>query len=194
VAWEQAKLELQYQAMERGDWQPTFRQFWTGNASLEREHVVAEGGFNVDFLRGEDVELGYRLHLRGLSFTFNPKAQGFHHAERSLSSWLHAHESYGRLEVQVFAHKGEEHLVMMLSENWQRLHPATRVLVKRCLDRPLRYAAAKQALRGWLQLAERVHTPLATSKTCSVLANLVYWQASATAVGPALARRIIGSA
>src|SRR5690349_20573388 len=31
VAWEQAKLEAQYAAMLRGDYEPTFRQFWTGN-------------------------------------------------------------------------------------------------------------------------------------------------------------------
>jgi glycosyltransferase involved in cell wall biosynthesis len=194
VAWEQAKLEDQYSAMTRGDWQPTFRQFWTGNASVEREHVLAEGGFNVEFLRGEDVELGYRLHLRGLSFVFNPRAQGFHHAERSLASWVHAHESYGRLEVQVFAHKGEEHLVMMLGENWRRLHPASRALISRCLDHPLRYQAATRALRGWLELADRSGRPLGTSKACSVLANLLYWQASAKELGPALTRRVLGSA
>src|SRR5262249_36050698 len=38
VAWEQAKLEAQYRAMMRGDYSPTFRQFWTGNASLAKRH------------------------------------------------------------------------------------------------------------------------------------------------------------
>src|SRR6266542_585600 len=57
VAWEQAKLEAQYAAMLRGDWEPSFRQFWTGNASIRKEHVVAAGGFDPDFLRAEDVEL-----------------------------------------------------------------------------------------------------------------------------------------
>lgn len=193
VAWEQAMLELQYLAMERGDYQPTFRQFWTGNASLEREHVVAEGGFNVEFLRGEDVELGYRLHLRGLKFVFNPKAQGFHHAERSLASWMHAHESYGRLEVEVFSYSGEQHLLTTLSENWQRLHPATRVLIKQCLDRPLRYDLATRTLQGVLELEKRTGRAIAASKLCSVLANLVYWQASVKALGPSRAARVMGA-
>jgi hypothetical protein len=29
----------------------------TGNASVRREHVVAEGGFDPTYLRAEDVEL-----------------------------------------------------------------------------------------------------------------------------------------
>src|SRR5262249_4857504 len=70
VAWEQAKLEAQYRAMLEGVYAPTFRQFWTGNASVGRAHLLAEGGFNHEFPRGEDVELGVRLHKRGLQFRF----------------------------------------------------------------------------------------------------------------------------
>lgn len=190
VAWEQAKLELQYAAMSRGDWQPTFRQFWTGNASLEREHVVAEGGFNVQLLRGEDIELGYRLHLRGLTFHFNAAAFGLHYAERSLASWMHAHESYGRMEADVFSRKGDEHAVMMLGENWQRLHPASRLLLKQTLGHPLRQAATKRAIRTWLEAEAAAGKPLLSSKLCSVLANLLYWQASFEAIGPRLAARV----
>jgi glycosyltransferase involved in cell wall biosynthesis len=191
VAWEQAKLELQYQAMVRGDWAPTFRQFWTGNASVERSYVVAEGGFNVEFLRGEDVELGFRLHLRGLKFLFNPRAQGFHHAERSLDSWMHAHESYGRLEVDVFKRNGEEELVAVLGANWRRLHPATRLLVKQCLSRPLPYAATIRALKGVLQAEKKLGRSVLAPRACGVLANLLYWQASVTALGPSLAARVL---
>src|SRR4051812_39873253 len=51
VKWEQEKLEAQYAAMKRGDWEPTFRQFWTGNASLARAHLLGAGGFNTSFAR-----------------------------------------------------------------------------------------------------------------------------------------------
>ena len=34
VAWEQAKLYKQYEAMRLGVYSATFRQFYTGNASL----------------------------------------------------------------------------------------------------------------------------------------------------------------
>ena len=33
IRWEQAMLYKQYDAMARGDWEPTYRQFFTGNAS-----------------------------------------------------------------------------------------------------------------------------------------------------------------
>jgi GT2 family glycosyltransferase len=122
VAWEQAKLEQQYAAIKRGTFIPTFRQFWTGNASVGREHLVALGGFNTTFLRGEDVELGCRLHGRGLKFRFNSAAGGLHHASRSLDSWCNAHASYGRLEIDIFGQLGQAELLEVLSGNFARLH------------------------------------------------------------------------
>ena len=61
VAWEQAMLMKQYDDMNAGNWQPTARQFYTGNTSLARQHLIQTGGFDTSFRRGEDVELAYRL-------------------------------------------------------------------------------------------------------------------------------------
>lgn len=192
VAWEQAKLEDQYAAMARGDWEPTPRQFWTGNASVAREHVLAAGGFNPDFLRAEDVELGIRLHKRGLKFRFNPRARGLHHAERSLESWETAHKSYGRLEVQIFAMWDESGLIEVLAGNWKRLHPATRWLVRHCLEDSRYGEGASFALRSWLRIGEKLGRPILSDKVCSVLANLLYWRASVDALGPDRAARVLG--
>jgi GT2 family glycosyltransferase len=183
VAWEQAKLEAQYAAMRRGDYAPTFRQFWTGNASVRREHVVAEGGFDPAYLRAEDVELAFRLSRRGIQFRFNPQARVLHHASRSLDSWSNAHTSYGRLEVSIFGNDSEEALIKILSENWSRLHPASRWLVRSCAGKPIRYACANFALRRWLEISA-VTRPLLSDKVCSALASLLYWQASVQALGP----------
>jgi glycosyltransferase involved in cell wall biosynthesis len=183
VAWEQSKLEAQYQAMIRGDYAPTFRQFWTGNASVGRDHVLAVGGFDPSILRGEDVELGYRLRSRGLGFRFNPRAVGMHHCERSLDAWSNAQRSYGKLEVQIFGRFGEDGLLTLLGGNWSRLHPLNRWLVKRCVRKPVPFAAATTALRSWLVLTERVSAPVLADKVCSALANLLYWDASAEALG-----------
>ena len=184
VAWEQAKIEAQYAAMARGDWAPTFRQFWTGNASIERRHLVAAGGFDVTFLRGEDVELGVRLSKQGVGFRFNPAARGLHHAERSLSSWENAHTSYGRVEVDIFGKLGESTLLEMLSENWQRLNPALRWVVRSCIGNPQRHAAIRSVLRAHLEAARRLELSLMSDKACSLLANLCYWEASAQTLGP----------
>jgi glycosyltransferase involved in cell wall biosynthesis len=193
VAWEQAKVEQQYRAMERGDWAPTFRQFWTGNASLARSHILGAGGFDPSYLRAEDVELGVRLKARGLGFRFNPAARGLHFAERSLASWERMHESYGKAEVEIFGKLGPDQLLETLSGNWNRLNPATRLLVKSCLGSRTRHSAARLLLRSHLQLALRLKRPMFAQQACSVLANLLYWEASAEALGPVRAATVLSS-
>jgi len=188
VAWEQAKLEAQYVSMLRGDWEPSFRQFWTGNASVAKAPVLACGGFDPSFLRGEDVELGRRLHQYGLGFRFNPKARGLHHAERSLAAWEAMHQSYGALEVQIFGGLGELDMIETLAQNYSRIHPATRWLVNRCMGSTRRYAAAKQALHSLLELGAAFKMSIALDQACGALANLIYWNASAQALGEARAK------
>jgi glycosyltransferase involved in cell wall biosynthesis len=190
VAWEQAKVEAQYAAMARGDWPPSFRQFWTGNASVPRHHLLAAGGFDTSYLRAEDVELGMRLRDRGLSFRFNPAARGLHHAERSLASWEGVQSSYGRLEVAIFGRLGDTALLQLLSDNWWRLNPATRWLVRGCLSSPKRHSTVHALLRAQIELAQRTRVPLLTDKACSLLANLLYWRASAEALGAERAARV----
>ena len=102
VRWEQEMLMKQYRAMLRGDWDATARQFYTGNASLRRSHILDAGGFDEGFRRAEDVELAYRLATNGLEFVFNIKAAGMHFADRSYRAWLDAAYSYGRNDV-IFA-------------------------------------------------------------------------------------------
>jgi glycosyltransferase involved in cell wall biosynthesis len=183
VSWEQEKLEQQYTAMLRGDYEPTFRQFWTGNASVGRAALLAEGGFDTSFPRGEDVELGSRLAARGLQFRFNPRAMAFHHVDRTLDSWVHAHASYGRLELQVFERLFGEQGLEALAGNMQRLHPAIRWLVPRTTARPKVSQALRSALRSLLQSPLPRAVPRLGSHACSVLANLEYWQASRGAMG-----------
>ncbi len=190
VKWEQEKLEAQYAAMIRGDYAPTFRQFWTGNASVAREHLLAAGGFDPKLSRAEDIELGRRLHERGLAFRFNPAARGLHHAERSLKSWVAMHRYYGALEVEIFGGLGEDELVGLLAGNWSRIHTLTRWLVRGCLNRPRRASAASFALNGLLKLSAQLPVQLAASQVCGALANLAYWSASVEALGPARAARV----
>jgi hypothetical protein len=172
--------------MLEGLYEPTYRQFWTGNASVDRASLLAEGGFNHDFPRGEDVELGVRLHKRGLQFRFNPRALGYHHAERTLESWSHAHKSYGRLEVEIFGHLSEQEMLDTLAGNFSRLHTGTRFVLREVLlGRPKLSSAAERAMKAWLQSKAANAAPFVSSKVCSVLANLLYWRASATALGDA---------
>jgi glycosyltransferase involved in cell wall biosynthesis len=184
VEWEQAKLRRQYEEMARGEWKPTYRQFWTGNASVSRAAIIDAGAFDTTFLRGEDVELGRRLADRGMQFRFNARAVAVHHAERSLASWENAHSTYGRLEVQVFKARGETHALDVLGGNWSRLHRGTRVLLQHCRSHPTHYSALTGILRRVLVSKAAARTPAISEKVCSVLANALYWKAFEESEGP----------
>lgn len=99
--WEWLQLLGQYRAMRAGVFAPTWRQFYTGNASVSRAAFEAAGGFDERFSRAEDIELAMRLGLAGCRFVFEPRAVGWHHAERTLGSWLAIPEAYGRYEVAI---------------------------------------------------------------------------------------------
>lgn len=185
VAWEQFQLEKQYAAMARGDWSPTYRQFWTGNASVRREHVLAVGLFDERCLRGEDVELGWRLSQRGLTFLFNPRARGFHHAERSLESFCRAHEAYGGLEVEIFGRVSSENTMKILGSNFRRLQPLQRQLIANVVARPVVRRQLERALRRYLETSLARKKQDLARPACSLLANVLYWQASAKALGAA---------
>ncbi|MFZ0547943.1 MAG: glycosyltransferase family 2 protein [Candidatus Promineifilaceae bacterium] len=111
VEWEQFMLYKQYEEMQLGHWQPTARQFYTGNTSLARKHLVRSGGFDAQFRRAEDVELAYRLAAFGVQFVFAPEAIGYHYADRSFQSWLSTPYAYGRNDVIFTLQKGQDWLL-----------------------------------------------------------------------------------
>jgi GT2 family glycosyltransferase len=177
VTWEQRQVERQYKAMRQGEWAPTFRQFWTGNASVARKHLLAAGGFDDSFRRAEDVELGLRLRKLGLQFRFRSEARVLHHVTRSLDSWCEMHRRYGETEPRIFA--GSDHV---LRGNFARLHPATRALALACSGRaPAKPAIA--ALRAFLRGCETAGLTGLAQPPCSVLANLLFWDSLATVLG-----------
>src|SRR5690606_23400927 len=116
-------------------------------------------------------------------FRFNPAARGLHHAERSLEAWCAMHRSYGALEVRIFGELGEDRLVETLAENWSRIHPLTRWLVTRCLRHARRRSAARALLTSWWKLGARANAPVGAAQACGALANLIYWDSAANALG-----------
>lgn len=135
VAWEQLMLEKQYLDMAKDNWQPTARQFYTGNVSLSRQALLDAGGFDATLRRGEDVELGYRLANRGLSFIFEPDAAGKHYVKRSYESWLGISYAYGVLDVDLTHNRNQKWLLPRLLHEYHERHPLVRALVRLCLDK-----------------------------------------------------------
>jgi glycosyltransferase involved in cell wall biosynthesis len=175
VRWEQEMLMKQYRAMLRGDWTATARQFYTGNASLRRSHILAAGGFDEGFRRAEDVELAYRLADNGLDFVFNMRAVGMHFAERSFRAWLDAAYTYGRNDVIFTRDRNQKWLLPAVRQEFRDRHILIRSLVRMCRGRSRLTRVASSALKLAADGAALLRASDAERFIYSGLFNLQYY-------------------
>ncbi len=179
VNWELEKLAEQYNDMTKGKWAPTARQFYTGNTSLARRHLVESGGFDPTFRRAEDVELAYRLAQRGLKFFFNPRAVGYHYAVRSFTSWLAIPYAYGRNDVVFSRQGGQIWLISKVFEEFQTRHTIIQVLTRLCLDRPRVTALVMAFFAHVIQVGYQLKLKRLPEMACGALFNLRFYQGTA---------------
>ena len=176
IRWEADTLLRQYREMEEGAWAPTPRQFYTGNASVRREHVVAVGGFNAGYSRGEDVDLAFRLQRHGLSFMFEPRAIATHLARRTFRSWLNAAREYGRVELSMGPVFGDRGLVDVKVIEFQRRNP----VVQRTVLWGLRHPRVAPAVLAALGLIARSLSAVRAWKLArgayTAIFELAYWR------------------
>lgn len=175
IRWEQEMLMKQYRALLAGVWQPTARQFYTGNASVRRSHILAAGGFDESFRRAEDVELAYRLADRGLGFVFNLEAVGRHFAERSFHSWLEMATAYGRNDVIFARDRNQKWLLPALESEFRERHVLIRSLVCSCRGRPRVTAAARRVMKLAADAATLMNAERIEQRAYSGLFNLQYY-------------------
>jgi GT2 family glycosyltransferase len=175
VRWEQEMLMKGYRALLRGDWPASARQFYTGNASLRRTHIVAAGGFDEGFRRAEDVELAYRLANKGLDFVFNIQAAGLHFAERSFRAWLDAAHTYGRNDVIFARDRNQKWLLSAVHQEFQARHFLIRSLVWACRGRSRLTSIASSALKLTADAATLLRASDAERFAYSGLFNLQYY-------------------
>ena len=183
VQWEQAMLEKQYEAMCNGDWQPTARQFFTGNTSLSRQCLIDQGGFDTQFKRAEDVELAYRLAGAGLQFEFNEQAVGYHYAERSFASWVSIPYAYGVNDVIFALQKGQSWLLATISREFYARNRLIQTFIRLCLSRPLISHPLTNLLRKIAHTAFFLGNSRITHMAYSGIFNLRYYQGVADQLG-----------
>ncbi|MBX3013826.1 MAG: glycosyltransferase family 2 protein [Caldilineaceae bacterium] len=183
VRWEQAMLYKQYGDMAAGRWEPTARQFYTGNASVARQHLAAVGGFDTTFRRAEDVELAYRLAKHGLGFLFNPQAIGYHYAVRSFSAWLQIPYLYGRNDVIFARDLGQDWLLPTVMQEFRQRHPLVKQLTGLCLSRPWLRKPVVTLLRGMASLGNHYQRSRLAHWSYSGIFNLCYYQGMADELG-----------
>jgi GT2 family glycosyltransferase len=182
LRWEAVTLRKQYDAMLRGEYTPTPRQFYTANASVRRSHALAAGGFDESFTRAEDVEFAYRLADRGLRFHFLPEAAVIHDPVRSWDGWLDVAREYGRHAVIFQRDRGRDQLRLAYEELSER-HPMNRLLARICVGHrhrtnALRRIAGAVATRKGGRRWDRLQMGL-----CSAAYSAGFWQGVAEETG-----------
>lgn len=175
VRWEQEMLMKQYRALLDGEWRASARQFYTGNASVKRSHVLAVGGFDENFRRAEDVELAYRLAALPLGFVFKWEAGGMHYAERSFRSWLDTAYDYGRNDMIFVRDRDQKWLVSALEREFRQRNILIRWLVRACIDRRRLRSVVEVALKLAADAATAVHASEIERYAYSGLFNLNYY-------------------
>jgi GT2 family glycosyltransferase len=183
VRWEQAMLAKQYDAMLTEKFQPTARQFYTGNTSLAREHLLTAGGFDEHFRRAEDVELAYRLARSGLRFIFNAQAIGYHYAERSFRSWMDTPYTYGKNDVIFTRDKHQKWLLPKVFSEFHLRNPLIQWLVRICLDRRGISTGMLVGLKTTALIGNYLRIERLAQVAYSGLFNLQYYQGIADELG-----------
>lgn len=182
IRWEEEKLLEQYRAMRDGVYPCTYRQLFTGNASLPRERFVAAGGFDTTFTRAEDVELGFRLDGLGVRFVFEPAARVWHYPQRTFKTWRRTPYSYGHADVVMYRDKGNP-VLRAAFEEFHRRHRLSRAVARQCVGRPILFPFASVALTAVARLSDVFGLRPVAAASLSGLFNLLYWQGVCDALG-----------
>jgi len=149
--------------MRRGDYAPTYRQFFTGNASLSRRLFLDAGGFDQRYRRAEDIELAYRLAEKGAHFIFDENAIGFHYAKRPFRSWIRNARAYGRNDVIFDREVAADNHLQLARWEFKGRNTVTRGVTHACVGRkwleqslrwPVRATVAAASILRWERLSK----------------------------------------
>lgn len=176
-------LADQYRAIEAGLFEPTPRQFYTGNGSVRKEHLVAAGGFDPGFLRAEDVELAYRLRDHGLRFRFTRSAQVQHLASHSYPAWLDTAYQYGRADVRMGRDGGREDVLRAAGEEFGERNWLTQNLVRLELRVPTVGQLVEHIARPASVLSASLGRHDFATHVLGGAFNLAYWRGFARELG-----------
>jgi glycosyltransferase involved in cell wall biosynthesis len=126
-----------------------FKCFVTGNSSVERQHLLNVGLFDEAFSEygGEDLELGYRLHLDGRPFRFAGGAISHHHRGRSFDEMCELMYTYGSRSLTHVVTKHEELNELLRLDFLSRSPFSPRRILLRLVLMPLVYHAVRAFVR-----------------------------------------------
>lgn len=188
IRWEHLMLEKQYAQFASGAWTEAGpNHFYTGNASVRRDLLLAVGGFDEGFTRQEDVELAARLWKQeNVVFKVELAANAVHRPDRTFESWLKTPYAYGSLDV-VRAQRRDT--------SWRTIQHAfvarnslTRLCIKLAVGRPKVGALLQATLKGIALLVDALFGLVGQKlgiALLSVIYNVRYMEGAADQLGDA---------
>lgn len=185
VAWEQAMLYKQYEALRTGRFEANARQFYTGNASMARSVFEEVGGFDETYRRAEDIEMAYRLNQLGVTFVFDEQAVAYHHASRSFDSWMAAAYAYGHNDVRFSRSHDQPWMLDALCYDYCNRNVLLRSIARLSLMAPPMTKVLSVAMRTAALGLARLKLQKPSRYALSGLYGLGYYNGAATELGGA---------
>jgi glycosyltransferase involved in cell wall biosynthesis len=188
IRWEHQMLEKQYAQFASGAWTEAGpNHFYTGNASVRRDLLLAVGGFDEGFTRQEDVELAARLWKQeNVVFKVELAANAIHRPDRTFESWLKTPYAYGSLDV-VRAQRRDTSW-RTIRHGFVARNTLTRLCIKLSVGRPKVGAALQATLKGIALLVDALFGLLGQKlgiALLSVIYNVRYMEGAADQLGDA---------
>jgi len=185
IAWEHGQMVRQYDNFASGAWPKAGPQnFYTGNASVRRDVLLASGGFDETFGRQEDIELAYRMQRDlGVHFVFAADAAALHRPNRTFESWARTPYAYGSLDVTRARDGNASWRYVWGNYHWRSA--LTRAVARWTLPNSLLGETVRHSLLGLARLAWRtplVGRPIALS-ILSAIYNVRYLEGARDAIG-----------
>jgi glycosyltransferase involved in cell wall biosynthesis len=181
-AWEERTLCALYDDLEAGRWKPSHYNFYTGNASLARRHILDVGGFHPEYRRAEDIELSSRLDAKGCAFHFLPQARAWHHVHRSFPSWAAMPVAYGRASVMM-GRAGRTEAVARDIWFYTKRNRAVQCCTRWCAGSSWHVGVITQALHLLALASWNARLSALTYAACSVIYNVRFYDSMAAELG-----------
>lgn len=124
----------------------------TRNLSLVRSDVLDAGGFDEAFggYGWEDIELAWRLHARGVRFSYEPRATGDHYQIQDLEGLRRKMRDGGRAAVYFWEKHGRSAWLGLRLEIVPPLRPFKWLVYRTPLFTvPIRWLVPLAEARGW---------------------------------------------
>jgi glycosyltransferase involved in cell wall biosynthesis len=181
IAWEHSKLQDIYTMFRPGghyaDQSAGPMHFYSGNASVRKQWLLATKGFDENYTRQEDVELAVRMQQTcGITFLWDFKADGLHRPQRSFESWLRIPTAYGDFDGQRISAGLLDW--SDVQANIRKRNFMTRALANTCLACPSLLPLSVGLLRSASMLLYRMKSKSSALAALSALYNVCYISAA----------------